>query len=279
MILEPDAPLPGGFETTKIRTVLCISYDYEASRPPPVHFQNRENADCLIYFLWFWSQSPPSHPLPKTWKWWWSFAFLMILKPAAALPPTFKTMKMLTALCISFDNGVNSPLPRHFQNHENDNSPMHFLWCCGLPPPSRPLPQPWKCWQSYAFPGILKPIARLPPTSKDMTMMRVLCIFNGSEASHPLPKPWKWWQSYAFLMILKPIAPLPPSSIGMKMMADPYISYDSEATRPLPTHFQKYFSGANSSFLQYTHFYIGGVENTYCVCLEKLRSKFGFWGI
>ena len=31
--------------------------------------------------------------------------------------------------------------------------------------------------------------------------------------------------------------------------------------------------------LQYTHFYIGSVENTYCVCLGKLRSKFGFWGI
>ena len=31
--------------------------------------------------------------------------------------------------------------------------------------------------------------------------------------------------------------------------------------------------------LQYTHFYIGSVGNTYCVCLGKLRSKFGFWGI
>ena len=85
----------------------------------------------------------------------------MILKPAAPLPPTLKTMKMLTVL---YDSEANRPTPTHFQNHENGNipmhlflmileairpllgtsktmktiSPMHFLWFWGQPLPVAP---------------------------------------------------------------------------------------------------------------------------------------------
>ena len=56
-----------------------------------------------------------------------SFAFLMTLEPAAPLPPTSKTMKMMTVLCFPFDFGASHPRPTHFQNHENDGSPMYLL--------------------------------------------------------------------------------------------------------------------------------------------------------
>ena len=76
----------------------------------------------------------------------------MILKPPAPFPPTSKnmkimivlyisyvsganssflgtskTMKMITVLCISDDAAASRPTPTHFQNHENTDSPMHFL--------------------------------------------------------------------------------------------------------------------------------------------------------
>ena len=89
--------------------------------------------------------------VPKTWKWWRSNEFPMVLKPAAPLQPTSKTMKMRTVPCISYDYTANSPTPGHFQNHENENSPMHFLWFWGQPPPSCPLPKPWKWCQFYTF--------------------------------------------------------------------------------------------------------------------------------
>ena len=51
----------------------------------------------------------------------------MILRPAAPLLPTSKTIKMKAVLCISYGSGGNRTPPGHFQNHENDNSLMHFL--------------------------------------------------------------------------------------------------------------------------------------------------------
>ena len=196
--------------------------------PPPIHFfQNHEHVDqrhenyCIpIHFLWFWSQPLPSHPLPKPWKWWQSYAFLMILEPTASLPGTLpetdnspmhffripkpattllrisQIMKMLTVLCISDDLGARRSLPGRFQNHENQNRPMHFLWL----------------WL------IMRPAASLLFTSKTV----------------------KTSQSHIFLMILKPISPLPPTSKDMKMMMVFCIPYDSEASRRPPTHFQNH---------------------------------------
>ena len=40
---------------------------------------------------------------------------------------TVKTMKMITAPCISYDSEAGRQLPTHFQNHENADCPMHFL--------------------------------------------------------------------------------------------------------------------------------------------------------
>ena len=147
-----------------------------------------------MHLLWFWGQPPTSHPLPKpckcwlsnaflmilkplapsralsktwkTWRWWQSYAVPLIPNPAAPLPATSKTMKMITVLYISDDSGANRPLRGRFQNHKNDNSPLHFLWCWGKPPPSRLSPKPWKCELSFAFLMILKPIAPLPPSPK-----------------------------------------------------------------------------------------------------------------
>ena len=41
----------GTSKTMKMITVLCISYDSEANRQLPTHFQNHENADCPMHFL------------------------------------------------------------------------------------------------------------------------------------------------------------------------------------------------------------------------------------
>ena len=79
----------------------------------------------------------------------------MILRPAAPLPPTSKTMKMKTVLCISFDSGANRTHPGHFQNYDNDN----------------------------------RPAGPLPPTSKTMKTKTVLCITYGSGAKRTPPKP------------------------------------------------------------------------------------------
>ena len=46
---------------------------------------------------------------------------------AAPLPLSSKTMKLLTALCVSYDSEATRPPPTHFQRHENDDSPIHFL--------------------------------------------------------------------------------------------------------------------------------------------------------
>ena len=70
---------------------------------------------------------------------------------------------------------------------------MRFSWFWSQPPPSRPLPKPWKCWQSYAFLMNLEPISSLPPTSKDMKMMTVLCISYDSETSRVLSHQSLFW--------------------------------------------------------------------------------------
>ena len=64
---------------------------------------------------------------------------------------------------------------------------LYFLWFWSQPPPFLPIPKRWKCWQAHAFRIIMKPIAALPPTSKDMKMMTVPCISHHPEASHPFP--------------------------------------------------------------------------------------------
>ena len=200
--LRPAAPLPPTSQTMKMYTVLWISYDCGANRTPPGNFQNYENDNSPMHVLWFWGQlPPPSSPLPKPWKWRQSHAFLVILEPNAPhpgtsktmkritvlciscdseasrpLPPTSKAMEMKTVLCISYDCGANHTPPGHFQTHENDDRPMHFLWLWGQPPPSRPLPKPWKWRQSYAFHMILEPTSPLLGTSKTMKMITVLCI-------------------------------------------------------------------------------------------------------
>ena len=81
----------------KMMTVLCISHDSGASRPPRGLFRNHENDDIPLH---------------------------MILRRAAPLPPTPKTMKMLTVLCISYDSEATRPPPNFFQRHENDDSPL-----------------------------------------------------------------------------------------------------------------------------------------------------------
>ena len=47
--MDPTAPGPGAFKTTEIITVLCISYDYDASRPPPTHFKTMKKMLTVLY--------------------------------------------------------------------------------------------------------------------------------------------------------------------------------------------------------------------------------------
>ena len=65
-------------------------------------------------------------PTSKTMKMKTVHAFLVALEPSAPHPGTSKTMKMITVLCISYDSEARPP-PAHFQSHENEDSPMHFL--------------------------------------------------------------------------------------------------------------------------------------------------------
>ena len=51
MILEPTASFLGTSKTMNMITIQCVSYDSEANRPLPAHFQNYENAYSLMFFL------------------------------------------------------------------------------------------------------------------------------------------------------------------------------------------------------------------------------------
>ena len=65
------------------------------------NYQHDENDDSPMRFFWFQSQRPP--------------------------PAHFKTMKIMTVLCISYDSGARRTPPAHFRNHENGDRPMHFI--------------------------------------------------------------------------------------------------------------------------------------------------------
>ena len=88
MILKPVPRPSASSKTMKMKSVLCISHDSKDSGPPLAQFQNHENdySPC-ISLLRFWTQPPP-------------------------LPPTSKTMKIRTVLCICCDSEALRPLPR-----------------------------------------------------------------------------------------------------------------------------------------------------------------------
>ena len=148
--------------------------------------------------------------------------------------------------------------PAHFQIHENDDSPCISCDPEAHRPPPALFQNPWKWSRSYAFLMMLKPIAPLPSTSKDLKMMMVICVSHDSEANHPLP----------------------PSSKTMKMMTILCISYDSEATRPLP-HFQtmkmmtalciSYDSEANR--IPPTHFQTMKMVTVLCISYDSGPSR------
>ena len=75
---------------------------------PPAHFQNHEMSYAFLMILKPAATLPPTS---KTMKMMTDHAFLMILTPAASLPPTPKTMKMMTVLCIAYDSPPSHPFP------------------------------------------------------------------------------------------------------------------------------------------------------------------------
>ena len=82
----------------------------------------------------------------------------MIMRPAAPLPPTSKTVTMLTAQYVCYDSEAVRPPPTYFQRHKNGDGPMFLM--------------------------IQNPAAPLPPIPKTMKMM-IVC----RPPSRPLPKP------------------------------------------------------------------------------------------
>ena len=123
-------------------TVPCISNDSEPSRPSPAHFQNHENYDSPMHFWWSWSQSLPSRALSKPRKSWQAYAFLMILRPVAHLPPISKTMRWQSHAFLMILRPL-APL-RPTSNQANDDSPKDFFWFWSQPLPSWPLAKPRK---------------------------------------------------------------------------------------------------------------------------------------
>ena len=108
-----------------------------------------------------------------------SKGFLLCLNP--------KTMKTMLVLCISYDSEASGHPPAHFQNHENDDGP-----CISYDSDaSRFHPAHSQNHENDDSPMHCVWFAPLPPISKYMKMITVLCIS---------------------FMILKPTAPLPPTS-------------------------------------------------------------------
>ena len=183
-----------------------------------------------------------SRPLPKPWKCRQSYAFIMILKPVAPLPPTSEDMKMMTVLRISYDSDASRPLPKpwkwwlddseascpaptHFQNHENYEISMHVAWFRT----HSPLPTDFQIHEH------------------DNSPLNFLWFWRQPPPFRPLPKPWKLWNLYACRMILKPIAHSHRFQIHENNDSPMHFLWFCSQPPP-PTHFQNYENDNSSMY-------------------------------